>query len=31
LEQYYTDCLCRNCLLQLQSRVEIFKEKFIYR
>lgn len=31
LEEYYTDCLCRNCLLQLQNRVEIFKEKFIYR
>jgi hypothetical protein len=31
LEQYYTDCLCRSCLLQLQADFELFKEKFIYK
>ncbi len=31
LELRYNDCLCRNCLTQLQNEVELFKEKFIYR
>ncbi len=31
IELRYNDCLCRNCLIQLQNEVELFKEKFIYR
>ncbi|HPG10255.1 MAG TPA: cysteine-rich CWC family protein [Chitinophagaceae bacterium] len=31
IEQRYPDCLCKNCLAQLQNEVELFKEKFIYR
>ncbi len=31
IELRYNDCLCRNCLTQLQNEVELFKEKFIYR
>jgi hypothetical protein len=31
MEERYKDCLCRDCLLQLQNQVELFKEKFIYR
>jgi hypothetical protein len=31
LEQYYNDCLCRSCLLQLQQEFELFKEKYIYK
>lgn len=31
IELRYSDCLCRNCLIQLQNEVELFKEKFIYR
>jgi hypothetical protein len=31
LEQYYNDCLCKKCLLQLQAEFEFFKEKFIYK
>ncbi len=31
IELRYSDCLCRNCLTQLQNEVELFKEKFIYR
>ncbi len=27
LEQTYTDCLCRNCLLELQNKIETLKEK----
>jgi hypothetical protein len=30
LEQKYTDCLCRKCLIHLQEEFELFKEKFIY-
>lgn len=30
LEQMYNDCLCKNCLVQLQEEFELFKEKFIY-
>ncbi len=30
IEERYNDCLCRNCLEQLKSQVELFKEKFIY-
>jgi len=30
LEQRYNDCLCRNCLLQLNEEFELFKEKFIF-
>jgi Cysteine-rich CWC len=30
LEQKYTDCLCRKCLVHLQEEFELFKEKFIY-
>lgn len=30
LEQRYHDCLCKNCLMQLQQEFELFKEKFIY-
>jgi hypothetical protein len=28
LEKNYTDCLCRNCLLQLQKEFFEFKSKF---
>ena len=31
LEQHYSDCLCRNCLLQLQDEFELFKEKVIHK
>jgi hypothetical protein len=31
LEQHYSDCLCRNCLLHIPDEFELFKEKFIYR
>lgn len=31
LEERYTDCLCRNCLLQLQEEFELFKERFIFK
>lgn len=30
LEQRYSDCLCKNCLVQIQQEFELFKEKFIY-
>ncbi len=30
LEQRYSDCLCINCLAQLQEEFELFKEKYIY-
>ncbi len=30
IEQRYNECLCKNCLLQLKSQVELFREKFIY-
>jgi hypothetical protein len=26
LEQRYTDCLCKNCLLQIQKEFELVKE-----
>jgi hypothetical protein len=28
IENKYTDCLCRDCLLHLQQDVNFFKEKF---
>jgi hypothetical protein len=31
LEQRYSDCLCKNCLLHLKEEFELFKEKFIFR
>ena len=31
IEQRYNDCLCKDCLTTLQSDMELFKEKFIYR
>jgi hypothetical protein len=31
LEQTYHDCICKNCLLQLQKEFELIKEKSIYR
>lgn len=31
IEQRYNDCLCRQCLLQLNNELELFKEKFIFR
>ncbi len=31
IEERYSDCLCRACLLQLQNEVMFFKEKFILR
>lgn len=31
IEQRYNDCLCRNCLTQLQNDAALFKEKFIQR
>lgn len=31
IEEYYKDCLCRNCLEQLQTQFELFKEKLTYR
>ncbi len=31
LEQRYTDCLCRKCLLLLNEEFELFKERFIFR
>jgi hypothetical protein len=31
IEDRYADCLCRDCLVQLQSHIELFKERFIYR
>ena len=31
IEQRYTDCLCNDCLQQLQNQLECFKEKYIFR
>ena len=31
LEYRYNDCLCKNCLLQLQQEFELFKEIYIYK
>jgi hypothetical protein len=31
LEHRYYDCLCKNCLLQLQREFELFKEIYIYK
>jgi hypothetical protein len=28
IEERYTDCLCRNCLLELKQRYTLFKEKY---
>lgn len=28
IEGRYSDCLCRNCLLELKQRSVLFKEKF---
>jgi hypothetical protein len=28
IEQRYTDCLCRNCLLELKQKYTLFKEKY---
>jgi len=30
LEQHYSDCLCRDCLLYIKEEFERFKEKFIF-
>jgi len=29
IEDKYSDCLCRNCLLELKNRYTMFKEKFL--
>jgi hypothetical protein len=31
IEQRYSDCLCRNCLLHLSDELNLFKEKYIFR
>ncbi|MEJ0103144.1 MAG: cysteine-rich CWC family protein [Bacteroidota bacterium] len=31
IEDRYNNCLCRNCLSQLQNETRLFKEKIIYR
>jgi hypothetical protein len=31
IEFRYNDCLCSNCLTDLQNDIELFKEKYIYR
>ncbi len=31
MEQRYADCLCRNCLLQLQQELVLFREKYLFR
>ena len=28
IEERYTDCLCRNCLMELKQRYTLFKEKY---
>jgi hypothetical protein len=30
LEQRYSGCLCKNCLLYIQEEFELFKNKFIF-
>jgi hypothetical protein len=30
LEQRYSDCLCKSCLIQLKEEFELFNEKFIF-
>jgi hypothetical protein len=30
ISQYYNDCLCRNCLLQLQQRYHLFVEQKVF-
>ena len=30
IEQQYSDCLCKNCLLYLKEEYVCFKEKFIF-
>jgi hypothetical protein len=30
VEQRYSDCLCKNCLLQPKEEFELFKEQFIF-
>ena len=30
MEQRYSDCLCRDCLLQLQQELNFFKEKAVF-
>jgi len=31
IENRYSDCLCRNCLLELKNRYIFFKEKYLLR
>lgn len=31
MEQRYADCLCQNCLQQLQQELVFFKEKYLFR
>ena len=30
IDERYNDCLCRNCLLELQNEVALFREKYIF-
>lgn len=31
IEQHYSDCLCRDCLENLQPEIDLSKEKNLYR
>ena len=30
IEERYSDCLCRHCLLELKQRYTLFKEKYFF-